>query len=279
MIAAEKMIPHGDKVDRPAVEKMSPRIVTTSWDDGDVCDFRLVEMLRARNLLATFYIPISGHHGSRALGPSEIQAMVSEGFEIGAHGFSHLVLPRCTNEVIIHEVETSKQCLEDILGNEVRMFAYPRGRYSNAAIRFIKRAGYAGARTTEMLARGLNYDPYRMPTTVHAFPHSKPAYVRNTARAAHLARTWRYLTRLRRANTWVDLAKVLFDSTLEEGGVFHLYGHSWEIDELGLWGDLAEVLDYVSNRDGVRYLRNGEVLDYRVEKPFLPIEDHCATEG
>jgi peptidoglycan-N-acetylglucosamine deacetylase len=279
MITGDKTISGYEKVKQSEAERIPPRIVTTSWDDGDVCDFRIAEMLSARNLLATFYVPITGHHGPRALGRSGIQALVSRGFEIGAHGFSHLVLPHCTNEVIVHEVETSKQRLEEILASEVRMFAYPRGRYSSAAIRFVKKAGYAGARTTEMLAQGLNYDPYKMPTTIHVFPHSKSDYVRNTARAADVRRTWRYLTRLWQADTWVELAEIMFDSILAEGGVFHLYGHSWEIDELNLWDDLEKVLEYVSNRDGVRYLPNGDVLDYRIDKPCLHLADRRAIQG
>lgn len=243
-----------------------PRIVTTSWDDGDAWDFRVAEMLSARGLPATFYVPITGHHGSRALGRNELHALASEGFEIGGHGFSHLTLPQCTKEMLVQEVETSKQRLEEIMGSPIKMFAYPRGRYSKMAVRFVKEAGFAGARTTEMLARGFCYDPFKMPTTVHVFPHSQSDYIRNTARAVDFGRTWRYLTQLRQAKSWVELAKILFDSIVAEGGVFHLYGHSWEIEELRLWGDLQEILDYISRRDDVLYLTNGQALGYRTDK-------------
>ena len=59
---------------------------------------------------------------------------------------------------------------------------------------------------------------------------------------------------------WLDLARGLFDSVLQEGGVWHLYGHSWEIEEFDLWDDLKQILEYVSGRDGVLYLSNGEAL-------------------
>lgn len=260
-------------------ERLLPRIVTTSWDDGDACDLKLAEMLHVRKLPATFYVPIIGHHGARALGGEEIRALKREGFEIGGHGFSHLILPHCTKEVLVQEVITSKQQLEDILGGEVRMFAYPCGRYSNMGIRYVRKAGYAGARTTEMFAQGFNYDPYKMPTTIHVFPHSKSEYIRNTARAVNIGKAWRYMTKLWQAKNWVELAKLLFDSVIEEGGVFHLYGHSWEIDELGLWNDLLEVLDYVSNRDDVLYLTNGNILVYSTAKSSFDLEAHCALEG
>src|SRR2546430_8764527 len=38
--------------------------------------------------------------------------------------------------------------------------------------------------------------------------------------------------------TWIDVGKKLFDEVLLKGGVWHLYGHSWEIQELGLWDQL-----------------------------------------
>jgi len=46
---------------------------------------------------------------------------------------------------------------------------------------------------------------------------------------------------------------------LREGGVWHLYGHSWLIEEMALWDGLVEVLDYVSRRENVRYANNGEL--------------------
>ena len=256
-----------------------PRIVTTSWDDGDFRDSKVAEMLHARNLPATFYVPITGHHRSHALGRNELRMLSDGGFEIGGHGFSHRILPQCSRKVVVEEVEVCKQSLEDILGREVRMFAYPRGRHSSVAVRSVKHAGYAGARTTEMFSLGLHFDPYRMPTTIHVFPHSKSEYIRNMARAVDLGRAWRYVTQLWQVESWVELAKILFDSILMGSGVFHLYGHSWEIDELGLWDDLEQVLDYVANREDVLYLPNSKALDYRTNRSFVPLKNRCELQG
>ena len=61
---------------------------------------------------------------------------------------------------------------------------------------------------------------------------------------------------------WLELAKKLFDSVLQNGGIWHLYGHSWEIDDLGLWEDLEQILDYVCNRKGVTYVPNWELIRF-----------------
>jgi hypothetical protein len=52
----------------------------------------------------------------------------------------------------------------------------------------------------------------------------------------------------------------MFNRVLEHGGIWHLYGHSWEVDQLGIWPDLTEMLDYVSHRDGVAYVTNSRLL-------------------
>jgi hypothetical protein len=255
------------------------RIVTTSWDDGDVTDLRIAALLRDRKLAGTFYVPIAGHHRSGVMGARELITLRTAGFEIGAHGTSHLTLPTCNREQLTREVEFCKKHLEDLLGDPVRMFAYPRGKYTNMVIQAVKRAGYAGARTTQMLVQNLAFDPYRMPTTVHVYPHSPSVYVRNAIRAADFAGAWKYLMRLRHAGSWVELSKVLFDLTLRRGGIWHLYGHSWEVDELQLWDDLEEILDYVSGRADVLYLPNAAALDMLPsQKSHLPCNDVCPSE-
>jgi hypothetical protein len=60
---------------------------------------------------------------------------------------------------------------------------------------------------------------------------------------------------------WELKAKILFDLALAEGSFWHLWGHSWEIDEHHDWEKLDRVLNYISNRPGVLYVPNGETLD------------------
>src|SRR5690242_1565177 len=238
-----------------------PRVVTTSWDDGDPHDLMVARMLTDFKLPGTFYIPVKGHHGRERMDRADVQSLDSQGLEIGAHGVSHPNLAQCDQRQLAIEVETSKKRMEDDLGKEVPMFAYPRGRHSSKVIASVKQAGFAGARTTAMLAREMAFDPFRMPTTVQVFPHSTVEYARNLARAGNLPRAWRYWTRLRRAAHWVDLAMLMFDDVMDEGGVWHLFGHSWEISSLKLWDELKMVLNYVANRPQVTYLPNCGVAE------------------
>ena len=58
---------------------------------------------------------------------------------------------------------------------------------------------------------------------------------------------------------WDDLAIDMFELIRARGGVFHLWGHSWEIDEQGDWDRLERVLRHVSGRQDVRYVTNGDL--------------------
>src|SRR6267378_4076842 len=94
------------------------RLVTTSWDDGDRADLRVGELLRSREVRGTFYVPITPYGARPALSHAELRALSSEGFEIGAHGFSHKLLWGLSQKELAREVGPCKPALEDIVGKE-----------------------------------------------------------------------------------------------------------------------------------------------------------------
>lgn len=233
--------------------------VTTSWDDGDRRDLKIAEMLHSHGLKGTFYVPVQDSFVT-PLTNSELRDLSSAGFEIGAHSLSHHVLTRLSEKELVNEIQTCKQSLEQMLGLELRMFCYPNGRYNPVVLSHVQKAGYKGARTTRMLASGLNFTPYKMPTTLQAYPHRPIAYVRSIKAAGSLQTMSARLRDLLRCRNWVDLGKTLFDEVFAAGGMWHLYGHSWEIDSLALWPQLRELLDYVSGVDNAVYVTNNELL-------------------
>jgi peptidoglycan/xylan/chitin deacetylase (PgdA/CDA1 family) len=245
------------------------RLVTTSWDDGDRSDLKLAELLGTRGIKGTFYIPITPFQARPALTHAEVRLLSSQGFEVGAHGFSHTLLWKLPAAELSREIVPCKPTLEGITGREVRMFCYPRGRYDTNVVEAVKAAGYHGARTVRMLATQSDFDPFEMPTTVQMFPHSKAGYLRNIARGSLNVQGLRVcISCASRLGNWFELSKSLFETVLRDGGVWHLYGHSWEIDELGLWHDLGQILDYIGNRKDVMYVSNSELLQFRTPSQF-----------
>jgi len=141
------------------------------------------------------------------------------------------------------------------------VFCYPLGRYDSDVIKCVEQSGFAGARTTRMLGYSLDFNRYEMPSTLQAFPHPPLNYIKNLGKRRDMGGMSLYFRDYLRCKSWVEMGKKLFREVNERGGIWHLYGHSWEVQEFGLWGQLDELLSYVSNHQGVAYTSNSGVLD------------------
>jgi peptidoglycan/xylan/chitin deacetylase (PgdA/CDA1 family) len=237
-------------------------VVTTSWDDGDRFDLKLAELLASRGLRGTFYVP-SGNMGTASvLAPSRWRELADAGFEVGAHTVTHPILTDIASDSLVREIAECKQVLEQMLGREVPSFAYPKGRTNSAIAMRLKRAGYRSARGLRMLSLSLEFPPFDMPVTVQAYPHRWMGYARNLLRRGAVATLAKSSIQIGRSKNWVQLGKTLFDRALRDGGAWHLVGHSWETEKIGGWDDLAEMLDYVAGREGIRYLTNGQLAQF-----------------
>jgi peptidoglycan/xylan/chitin deacetylase (PgdA/CDA1 family) len=224
-------------------------LITTSWDDGHPLDQRVAEMLLRHNLRGTFYVPRNGPAGTMSAG--QIREL-GEAFELGAHTLEHVDLTAVSDHRAGHEIAQSRAWLEDISGKPCVMFCPPRGRYARRHLAMIRKAGFLGLRTVELVSLDR---PRRdagllvMPTTVQAHPHRRGPFFRNFARRAAARNLWLYLLHAR-SNNWHDLVRSLLQSALRRGGVFHLWGHSWEVEATGQWDRLEEVLRYLGGFAG-----------------------------
>lgn len=232
-------------------------IVTTSWDDGHPSDMKLAEVLMEFGIKGTFYIAPRNRE-REVMATSDLQAL-SKYFEIGAHSLTHTDLRRLNDRNLQKEVGGSKTELENLIGAPVHMFCYPKGRYNRRVRSAVVNAGFMGARTTKESYLNIWTDSYQMPTTIHAF--LLPTWIR----LRHEIITWnwhglREFSAMGLRKSWVQLAYDFFNRVLIKGGVWHLWGHSWEIEEHHLWDDLRMVLESVAHREGVSYLTNGQVI-------------------
>lgn len=75
--------------------------------------------------------------------------------KIGVHGYSHFNL---TNSKVNlkKEIAEAKESLENLLGHELDLFAYPYGRYNDQVIERVKQAGFRLAASTD---KGLTHSP------------------------------------------------------------------------------------------------------------------------
>lgn len=236
---------------RPAVKSKPTIIVTTSWDDGHVLDLKLAELLTKYGLRGTFYIAPDNHEiaPAKRLTAAQIKDL-SQKFEIGAHTLTHPRLPEVGDATAAHEIRGSKLALEAIIGRPVVTFCYPGGEYRGAHLAMVQQAGFHYARTVERFRFALGRDRLTAPTSIHAYRHwSDAAAILKFARF-NPVRGLHYLL------NWDALAIAMFDQTAVRGGVFHIWGHSWEIDARSDWQRLENVFDHISHQPGVKYLTN-----------------------
>lgn len=86
---------------------------------------------------------------ARLLSWEGLRELASMGWEVGAHSRTHPDLTRLDDRALAEEVLGAKVVLEDRLGQPVRAFAYPYGRY-DGRVRASMRAAYRMACTTVM---------------------------------------------------------------------------------------------------------------------------------
>ena len=90
-----------------------------------------------------------------------VEEMIEAGWELASHTLTHADVSQLEGEALRAEVHDSRRELRRRFGVPVKFFCYPAGRYDGEAITAVRRAGYAGATTTDpgLAAPG---DPYRL---------------------------------------------------------------------------------------------------------------------
>jgi peptidoglycan-N-acetylglucosamine deacetylase len=242
--------------------KTGETYITTSWDDGHPSDLRLAELLIKHGLRGTFYVPMTAETGTMTA--AQLREL-SSAFEIGAHTMHHVILTQKTKEGAWQEISGSKLWLEDTIGRSCRMFCPPTGAFSRQHVEMVRRADFIGLRTVELGSVDLPRERAGlalMPTTVQAYPHGLVAFARNATKRMAFANLWRFVA-YGRTTDWPELAQRLLHRALECGGVFHLWGHSWELVDAEQWIRLDNVLQMIKETRAQRpSLENGEIAQW-----------------
>lgn len=217
------------------------KIVTTSWDDGHKLDLKLALLLQKYNIPATFYISPASMEFSKGdlLSEQEIQ-ILSENFEIGGHTLHHPNLARVPLDVAVDDIKAGKDILESMVRKKLQSFAYPYGVYTEQVQKAVLDSGFKVARTTKRFSITSSREYNALPTTVHVYTH-----------VSDVLQLPKY-----RTLQWQKLARYFFDQVMEKGGVFHLWGHSWEVDKCNQWKNLEAVFEYIANQKDVKYIDN-----------------------
>jgi peptidoglycan/xylan/chitin deacetylase (PgdA/CDA1 family) len=215
------------------------KYVTISVDDGHPTDLRTVDLLHKYGLKATFYIP--GANAERVvMKPSEVRE-IDRQFEVGSHTINHLRLTRLPAQEAWRQISDGKKLSEDTLGHEVVSFCYPGGKFNQRVEKQVAEAGFLAGRTCRYFLNDYPKNPFSWDISTYA--NTYPAYVqvRHCFLEYNFAGAYKYLTTFKARVPWAAQFICALEDVSRNGGMAHLYFHSWEIDQNGEW-DVLESL-------------------------------------
>jgi hypothetical protein len=227
---------------------MKHTVFSLSIDDGHPLDMRMAELLHKRGIAASFHIPIRNSEGAPVLQPSQIRELSAQ-FEIGSHTLDHRFLAHLTINEALRQITEGKLALQDILGKSVQGFCYPGGKYRLIHCGMVQAAGFRYARTTQNLRLDTGRQPLELPTSLQFYPHTRRVLLKNFLSQAAWKERWPLCELVLQDGDWLDRLRHLLAYALRQGGIFHLWCHSQDIDRLNLWemldNFLSEVTDWI----------------------------------
>ena len=78
------------------------------------------------------------------------------------------------------------------------------------------------------------------------YPHKPLVFFKNLVRYPDIKKIPIVLSRFSEKNYWRFAEKTISDS-IQTDKTFHLWGHSWEIDDNNLWSNLEDLLKILSS--------------------------------
>jgi len=125
----------------------APKSVILTFDDGYEDFYRDVfPLLKKYQMRATVYV-IYDYIGRRGFLSRDELAELSHSHlvEIGSHTLDHIYLKTMAKDMAMTQIIDSKRMLEELLGTEVKSFAYPYGAFSQESLDMVREASYSAA--------------------------------------------------------------------------------------------------------------------------------------
>lgn len=207
--------------------------ITLSYDDGNVADIRLTEILRKHRLKGTFHLN-SGILGNPDTVSANQIPEIYRTHEVSCHMVNHPFPTDIPDISMLEELIEDRRTLETACGYVVRGMSYPYGNYNSHVIDLCRTAGIEYSRTT------LSTGGYTLPQDFLAW-HPTCHHTNNLMdRLTHLYDYDKY-ARMR---------------------LLYVWGHSYEFDRSNNWEIIEEFAEAAADREDTWYATNIEIVDY-----------------
>lgn len=140
------------------------KAVVFSFDDGYIGQGKLAgPILKAQNWPGVLYLVLHALGTPGGLTQSRIKTMISDGWEIDAHSMTHADMTTLDAAGLRREIDGSRKAIRSRFGVPVNSFAYPAGKYDDAAEKAVEDAGFSDATTVDPGAAKPGDDRYALP--------------------------------------------------------------------------------------------------------------------
>lgn len=213
------------------------KALTFSYDDGQIFDRRLTELLRSHGMKGTFHLnsgtldPGKGNH--TFVGAEELEE-VYRGHEIACHGLQHRNPAQLSDQQLLLEIFEDRKNLERMTGKMICGMSYAFGIYSEKVMNMAKTVGIKYSRTVN--STGGFYPPTDFlqwhPTCHHGD------------------------RLLERGEEFLNVPGYV------ELPLMYVWGHSFEFGYSGDWSVIEAFVEKMAGKDDIWYATNMEIYTY-----------------
>lgn len=213
------------------------KALTFSYDDGQIHDRRLVEILNRHGMKGTFHLnsgKLAPDRNHDVFVSAEEVPELYAGHEVAVHGVQHRNLPTLTKNQVVYEVLEDRRALEKITGSMVQGMSYAFGSYSEEIMGILRNLGIKYSRTVN--------------ATNGFFPPADFMAWHPTCH--HNGRLMELGQNFLSVPEYVELP------------LMYVWGHSFEFAGNGDWNVIEEFSELMEGKDDIWYATNKEICDY-----------------
>lgn len=226
------------------------------WDDGAPQDQRLFELHEKYQIPGMFFVPTYNREGREVLTSEAIKNAESEFVQFGGHTQNHVYLTELTIDDAKRESLDNKKYLEDTLGHPIEHFCLPGGKYNQEIVDMLYQH-FRTIRTADTM--NFRYEGGLLKPAFHFYPRGIKSLLGNGLRQKSFKELGFVLSRIRTDYFKLMREMILYDQYQDK--VIVIWGHSWEIEELGLWGELEDLFRFVSTELPDNVVAYGEIFE------------------
>lgn len=219
---------------------------------------RIVDILEARDLPATFFVPAR----TAVDFPSMFKDLNKAGYEIGHHGFDHELFSGLTYEQQENIIDRSQEAFDRLIGKTAKVFRTPSGDFTKDTPRLLIDKGFIGSssmrgddRPYRTVIDGKETDLIEMPPKWEMDDYPYFGYDFYPVKTLMQHRICSY-------DLVLDNWKREFDGCYKEGLMFIVMNHPQVIGRPGRSDVLRELIDYIRAHEDVWFTTAGDLANW-----------------